>query len=169
MPADFSLVLTQSMKYIRNSRKQKLIILDSGKFVWRTNIFEHRSQFCFCFRAWSNDRIRIIKYPESVEIGLYSIRLNSQKLCKWSSFALSKHVKIPRNLLTFSRCSLAMIVINLSNPHVMRPKKKVEGFSNDDLEVVDEVTVVVSCCSFTCSYFLIPTGISCCQSIHDTK
>lgn len=46
-----------------------------------------------------------------------------------------------------------MIVINLSNPHETRPKKKKErkkklqDFSNDDLEAVDEVTVAVSRCS----------------------
>lgn len=135
------------MTYMRNPRKQKWIISDSGKFFWRANMFEYHSWLCFCFRVWSNHRIRIIKYPESVETGLYSIGLDSQKLCKRCSFALAKHLKIPRNLLTFSRCSLAMIVINLNNPRVTRRKKKAEGFSNDDLEVVDEVTVVVSCCS----------------------
>lgn len=42
-----------------------------------------------------------------------------------------------------------MIAINLNNPHATRQKKKkkAEDSPNDDLEVVDEVTVVVSCCS----------------------
>lgn len=153
LPSAKDLVLAQSLKCIRNPRKQKWIIFDSGKFVWRANMFAYHSWLCCCFRAWSNHGVRIIKNPESVETGLYSIRLDSQKLCKRCSFALAKHLKIPRNLLTFSRCSLAMIVINLSNPHETRPKKKKErkkklqDFSNDDLEAVDEVTVAVSRCS----------------------
>lgn len=56
--------------------------------------------------------------------------------------------------MSFSRCSLAIIVINLSNPRATRQEKKAEDSAHDDLEAVDEVTVAVSYCSLHVLTFL---------------